>query len=807
MAKLPLLPWRVRQVQLAASLFVALLISLQPLPSFSQSASSKRSQEKRMSAVHDADLDIEFDLSKLFYYNSTSSTPSNSTVDTEDDENDSANEDDASSLLDSAIYKFDAALESACNPNTQAGLFDQLQSSVSRTEVLTTAFACQHVGDALGPVDQWMGSLLGTMMDMESDPSALYDLLTGEGDIWAVLKSNSLFLLSIIAAIVVFIIYLLFCLPNLFCKYLSRPCCCKRCAICNISFMSRVLWAAVLAALAVVGIVFGSLVLNAQGRGVSGAQQLYCQTYLFAKETLRGSSSLAARTTTVQAEEEFRGLLPLIDNVTSLVELADKENPNNVLEQAKAVAIKHLDVKPLEQEMNKAFATLSTLCKAFSASVNSLPDGFHESMWCEKTAVEHPMEELVHAEKFMKLSASRITEFTPKNYADKLFDKVLLPELDIAGSFPISTVKDLFISASSALADTEETVSSMLRWLSIGLMVDCGFYVALLILVILWAAYFFCFGNKASSVTPAILWNLKTCVVFIFLLFGGVLGWLMTAGRQGCSIATKYFLEEDKWDLLTQYAPVVEPLVAQCLTKEGAGDLLVGVGVDGVFDGTINALKSTIAKFPSEIKPLDSDTSARAEKYLQAAALFGSLVVVNKNDAPEDRRNVFKEFLSSGLQVEDVELDDGKIVYGLATLERLVAPWKLPALHPDEPADGVYIIGRANPNERDSNYTKWLASKSELVLKGLEPQEAEMQAEEFKLQTKNGIWWLQQKQKLLNLEYPCELEDGKGMCNYADMFGINAPQMKTSIMYAAQLSAGRNCRFLWCSNSQGSPSL
>ncbi|KAL8435229.1 hypothetical protein ACSSS7_002618 [Eimeria intestinalis] len=447
------------------------------------------------------------------------------------------------------------------------------------------------------------------MTELESDPTALYDLLTGKGDVWAVLKSNYLFLLSIVAAILVLVVYLLFCLPNLCFKYLTRLCCCKSCVICNISFISRIVWAAVLGALAVVAIVFASLVLHSQGRGVKGAQQLYCQTYLFAEETLRGSSSVAGRTSTAQTEEGFRGLLPLISDVTSLAELADKENSNNILEQAKAVAIKHLDVVPMNKEMNRAFNALSKLCTAFSASVNSLSDGFHKSLWCEKTQSARPMEDLVQAQYYMKLSAGAIAEFTPKSHADKLFENVELPDLDIAGSFPINTVKNLFISAATTLAGTEETVSRMLRWLNIGLNVDCGFYAAFLILVILWTVYFFCLGNKASSITPAVLWNLTTCVVFIFLLFGGALGWLMTAGRQGCSIATNYFLEEDKWDLLTQYAPVVEPLVAQCLTKEGEGDLLAGVGVEDVFDGTIKMLKDTIAKFPTKIDPLDTSTS------------------------------------------------------------------------------------------------------------------------------------------------------------------------------------------------------
>lgn len=60
------------------------------------------------------------------------------------------------------------------------------------------------------------------------------------------------------------------------------------------------------------------------------------------------------------------------------------------------------------------------------------------------------------------------------------------------------------------------------------------------------------------------------------------------------------------------------------------------------------------------------------------------------------------------MQAEDVDLAGGQKLYGLATLESLVSPWKLRVLHPDEPENGEFIVGDANPNEADAKYNEWL---------------------------------------------------------------------------------------------------
>ena len=59
------------------------------------------------------------------------------------------------------------------------------------------------------------------------------------------------------------------------------------------------------------------------------------------------------------------------------------------------------------------------------------------------------------------------------------------------------------------------------------------------------------------------------------------------------------------------------------------------------------------------------------------------------------------------MQVEDVDVE-GKRLYGLATLERLVAPWKLSSLHPEEAEAGKFIVGEGHPAEDDAKYIAWL---------------------------------------------------------------------------------------------------
>lgn len=543
----------------------------------------------------------------------------------------------------------------------------------------------------MGQVDGWMSSLLGAMTKLESDPTALYELLAGRGSFWDLIKSSYLFVLSVVAGLLVFVIYLVCCLPKLCYKYFRRMCCCSKCCASELKFCSRTVWTVALAALALAGVVFGCLVITYQVRGVGGTQQLYCQAYVFVEETLRGTAALDDENTLIQrtGSEEFGGLLPLIDNVTSLAVLVDGANPENILEQSKKAAIKALDVAPLAEEMGEALSSLSAACTAFYAN-NSLSGGFHKSLWCEANNGPNASGHLSEAAREMTDSAKKIVDLDPKQHVDKIFASVKLPVLNIEASFPVETVKELFFKASDALAGTEETVSKLLRWLGIGLNVDCGLFLAFLPLVLLWTVWFFCRGTKASSVTPAVLWNLLTWVVVVFLVFAGVLGWVTTVGRQGCSIVTNNFLEQDQWGLLSDYAPVVEPLVSQCLAKEGQGDLLAGAGLDEAFDQTLGMLKKTIEDFPTAVRPLDPETSGKevtfsftstthlrglkhiaakslartkvkslrcetcftyhcfvvlAEGYLKAAASFGALVAADPNSAPESRKDVFPEFL------------------------------------------------------------------------------------------------------------------------------------------------------------------
>ncbi|CDI86719.1 hypothetical protein, conserved [Eimeria praecox] len=644
---------------------------------------------------------------------------------------DSDDGDDTMPPLSDTVEKFDEAMNHACSPTVRDSLFKNLKS----------------VFEAVGHVDRWMNSMLGAMTTLESDATALYDYLAGTGSLAAVIKGSCLFGLSILA-----------------------------------------------------GIVFACLVLMYQKQGVQGAKQAYCQAYAFTDEILRGSASLRTNGTQADAplSDEFEGLLPLIDSVESLALLLDGANPNNIVELSKQAATKALDVAPLAEAMNSATEFLSDACISFHAS-NSLSGSFHKSLWCDLRSNQSSNTGLVSIEETMSSSAQDIIKMNPKKYVETLFTKVTLPALSIESSLPTEDIKQLFFTVFDALGEAEETISKVLGWLDAALNVDCSIYLGILVLVVLWAAWFFCRGNKAKGVIPAIFWNLITWVAVALLVVGGAIGWVTTLGRQGCSILINNCLEQDNWDLLSDYAPVVKPLVSQCLTKDGDGDLLAGVGLDAVYDQMLGELQKTLNGFPSNISPLDKDTSELAEKYLRAAASFGALVAADPASVANSRKEVFPEFLESGMQLLDVDIG-GQTLYGLATLESLVAPWKLLVLHPDESPDGDFIVREDNPVESDINFIRWLEDfkkrkVTELIASGLKEEEAEAESERIKQWTKNGIWWLQQKQKVLDSKYACKDQQGTlEVCGYAEMFGLNEKELHASCMYNNQRAAAQECK-------------
>ncbi|CDJ27934.1 uncharacterized protein EMH_0096570 [Eimeria mitis] len=642
------------------------------------------------------------------------------------DEGDSDTDDSEEELppLSPTVEKFDEAMKRACSPSIKESLFKDLEQSVL---------------DAMGVMDRWMNSVLGAMTTLESDSTALYAYLSGTGSLTDVIKSSCLFGLSILA-----------------------------------------------------GIIFACLVISYQRQGVQGAKQAYCQAYVFTDEILRGSASLGTNDTRADAPlpDEFEGLLPLVESVETLALLVDGTNPNNILELSKQAATNALDVVALTDEMENTIKFVSDSCISFYAS-NSLSGCSHKSLFCDLRKSQSSASGLVSIEKRMSASAKEIIKLEPKKYVDELFDGVTLPALNIESSFPTESVKKLFFTVFDVLGESEETVSKVLGWLEVALCVDCAIYLAILLMVVLWLAWFFFRGRKTQSLIPAIFWNILALMAVILLVVGGLLGWTTTLGRQGCSILINNCLEQDQWDLLSDYAPVVEPLISQCLTKEGDGDLLAGVGVDAAYDEMLGTLQETLNGFPTNISPLDKDTSKLAENYLSEATVRGSMVVADPDSVPESRKKVFPEFLKSGMQLLDAEIG-GETIYGLETLESLVAPWKLSALHPDEAADGEFIVREDNPNEADPNFIKWLEDLKErkieeLTADGLSQEKAEAESELFKVRTKNGLWWLQQKQKVLDLEYKCEREDGTvDVCGFAEMFGLKEEEQLASSMYNNQ---------------------
>ncbi|CDJ55923.1 hypothetical protein, conserved [Eimeria maxima] len=436
--------------------------------------------------------------------------------------------------------------------STTVDKFDEAMNRACSPSIKNSLFdnLGQPVTEAVNLMDRWMNSVLGAMTTLESDSTPLYEYLSGTGSLTAVIKGSCLFGLSILA------------------------------------------------------------VLMYQKKGVQGAKQAYCQAYAFTDELLRGSPSLGTNVTQVDEpqSDEFEGLLPLIESVESLALLVDGDNPNNIVELSKKAATNALDVVPMAGEMTRATKYLSDACASLSAKT-SLSGSFHKSVWCDIRKRESGSSGLISTEEKMSTSAQKIIQINPKKYVETIFSKVTLPALNIEATLPTENVKELFFTVFDILGDTEETISKVLGWLDAALSVDCAIYLAILLLVVLWAAWFFFRGSKTNGLIPALFWNVLTWVAVALLVVGGALGWITTLGKQGCSILINNCLEQDNWDLLSDYVPVVEPLISQCLTKEGDGDLLAGVGLDAAYDQMLKALQETLAGFPTNISSLDKETS------------------------------------------------------------------------------------------------------------------------------------------------------------------------------------------------------
>lgn len=83
---------------------------------------------------------------------------------------------------------------------------------------------------------------------------------------------------------------------------------------------------------------------------------------------------------------------------------------------------------------------------------------------------------------------------------------------------------------------------------------------------------------------------------------------------------------------------------------------------------------------------------------------------------------------------------------------------------------------------------------AELLENGIDEDKAEAEAERFKVWTNNGIWWLQQKQRVLDLKYTCKNQAGmEELCGFAEMFGLNETDIHASCMYNNQSTAAQTC--------------
>lgn len=304
----------------------------------------------------------------------------------------------------------------------------------------------------------------------------------------------------------------------------------------------------------------------------------------------------------------FVGLVPLLQETESLAHFVDPQNPQNLLVTAKEVAFEQIDVKPMQTASLNAAAEINSFCN----EVTNLPlekDLQHRVLWC-LYAKEADYTEMLEK---MKVSMECIVDTRDELIYPKLegfFQDIKLPSLNIAESIPTESIYGLFSTASSMLSKTQEPVSKVLSLLRVGLNIDSAIAVALVLLGAAWTVWFFLLGTTARSPLPGALWSLLSIVAIIVLFFAGAIGWVATFGLQTCSMVVDEFLGNDNWNVLVKYAPVVEPLLQQCMYRQANGDMLQAVGLDTMFSETISSLKGTFDSLPTDSFNLDEETSS-----------------------------------------------------------------------------------------------------------------------------------------------------------------------------------------------------
>ncbi|PFH37511.1 hypothetical protein BESB_039690 [Besnoitia besnoiti] len=582
------------------------------------------------------------------------------------------------------------------------------------------------------------------------DYTLLLDLVDQKISVIDYVKANYLFLALIVVSILLLLVWFFFCLPKVCCRWYRKCCCCIRERKHQFGFTGRLIVVVVGGIGVGLAFVFGTTTAATEASGINGAQALQCHMYTTVGEMIKGSDP------EVEEKAPFIGVSPLLQDIRDLSVKLDTSNPDSLLKDLRDQVSEDFD---FTRELAGARGSL----KAFRTGMESasLDGSYHICYGC-KSIADSTIQDLLNGyEKVLE------TNMDLTSLIDQMFEEFTFPTIVLDKIIPVNEVERVIKNATDTLAQTQPAISSSLTMTEVVLSLACTFVLLMTILGAIWLAFFFIRSRKTGTKLACVQWNVLCICMFVMLLVAGLVGFVMDILMRGCQYVNTVVVEQDDWSwILDKIDPdrqsLLSPLVDGCLMEKGSGDMIEIFGYKEEFDSMVAdveaAIKDAVANLPAPpelpINDLDS--------FNELLQRLGWVVSADPSKAPEARRKTFPQFLTSGLQVDDVEvrLTDQRgqtVLTGLKTLEGLVAPWKFAALRPDEEPD-EFTIADKYPTENDPFLTNWLQtytpSGGALAIPGV----GSVDAKEL---MKNAIWWSVEKHKILNKEFSCPFYDDK----------------------------------------------